>query len=185
MLCRDPCPPRAAPAAWARLRPRALPLPVRPGPARPRVCSCSRGGRLSLRGAEHRPPHSWWLRSFSRGSVSVQAPGSCVESTSLFHTTEVFYSCLSATLSRTPGDTVPGSLCQVPVCARREGALGSALGWRLGQPLAQTPCLRSFAGRAPRVTRPVWGPRAAGHAAALGTEAWQRPGWGKQGHRRV
>lgn len=182
-MCRDPCPPRAAPAAWARLRPRALPLPVRPGPARPRVCSCSRGGRLSLRGAERRLPRSWWLRSFSRGSVSVQAPGSCVESTSLFHTTEVFYSCLSAALSRTPGDTVPGSLCQVPVCARREGALGSALGWRPGQPLAQTPpqlCRAGVEGDTPCV-----GTQSRRTRSCPGNRSLAEAGVGEQGHRRV
>lgn len=118
-----PCrlgPPAASGSAAARQARPGPGLQLLPG--RPPEPEGSRGRRL---------PRSWWLRSFSRGSVSVQAPGSCVESTSLFHTTEVFYSCLSATLSRTPGDTVPGPFAR-SLCVLGGKAL-SARPWAGGQ----------------------------------------------------
>lgn len=170
MLCRDPCPPRAAPAAWARLRPRALPLPVRPGPARPRVCSCSRGGRLSLRGAE--AAGSPALGGFAPFHVEVfpfRPQEAALRALHSFARRRCFIPACQPP-SQGPQETRSQGPFARSLCVLGGKAL-SARPWAGGQDSPWHRRLRSSAGRASRVTRPVWGPRAAGHAAALGTEA--------------
>lgn len=116
------------PAAWGlSASGSAAARQARPGPG----LRVSQGGRLGLREAEaagSRPA----LGGFAPLPMEVflfPAPGSCLESTSPLHTTEAFYFCLSAALSRTQGDTGPGVPLPGPwVClAGRCSPLGPGL----------------------------------------------------------
>lgn len=152
---------------------------ARPGP---RLCRCSQGGCLSLREAEttgSRPG----LGGFAHFHVKCFCSKPQEAALRVLHSfIQWRYFIPTCQLPfQGPKETwVPESLRQVPVCARREGALRSAQDCRPGQFLAQTPCLRQLCRAGVEGDTPVWGPRAAGHAAAQGTEAWQRPGLGSR-----
>lgn len=120
--------------------------PVPPGPAcglglcgcpGPGVGSCPQGGCLG-----QAPALPWWLRSLSRGSVCPKPQEAVWRVPHPLIRWRRFIPACQLPWQGPQETRVPGSLCQVPGCAWRGGALSSALDRGPGQSLAR--CLRQL-----------------------------------------